>query len=213
MTTQHTVKIRALAKKYNLGRYKQDVEDYAVAQLNGRRPLDQQFLFELFQHHPDWEHKARKGVVRFLVDKSPHHSTNCFYILHQDGTRTEISLGWTISPGTHRDDVLLAMRHALKLHRDLVKSEAVGKPCLYCSCTLTSYDTHVHHCLPNTFIILAERFVREETSGWMETEIIGARVYKFADPVLSCKWVVFHAEHATLQAMCKYCHNSRKFDI
>jgi hypothetical protein len=53
---------------------------------------DENLLFELLQRHPD-PTKIGCGAAHFYRDKSPNHSTACFYIRRTDGSSTDFAVG------------------------------------------------------------------------------------------------------------------------
>lgn len=56
----------------------------------------------LITHHPNYQDKVRGGLRGFLVDDAPEENfgarTQCFYIIHSDGSRQHFSYRECIKP-------------------------------------------------------------------------------------------------------------------
>ncbi|MFT6310357.1 MAG: hypothetical protein ACJAQS_000722, partial [Porticoccus sp.] len=59
--------------------------------------IDDRYLFEVIQRHPEVKEKVGVGIKRFYRDRSDSHPTSCFHLERYDGVTTDFSLPTCIS--------------------------------------------------------------------------------------------------------------------
>ncbi|MEY9906097.1 hypothetical protein ABIA35_002314 [Catenulispora sp. MAP12-49] len=167
-------------------------------------PSDEAFLHDLLELHQDAAGKRGVGIDHFEVRLTEEFHQPGFFIIRVDGTVTDFSFLRCLTPATHRDRVLTAMRRAVKDQVVAFKQEALAEDgtavCAITDAVVTAADIHVDHHDPD-FLALAQDYAAEhggfEAFGIVNGDgVIGA---EFADPATRDAWAEHHRDSAQLQ--------------
>ncbi|MEY9886680.1 hypothetical protein ABIA31_000306 [Catenulispora sp. MAP5-51] len=90
-------------------------------------PPDEAFLHDLLELHQDAAGKRGVGIDHFEVRLTEEFHQPGFFIIRVDGTVTDFSFLRCLTPATHRDRVLTAMRRAVKDQVVAFKQEALAE--------------------------------------------------------------------------------------
>lgn len=127
-------------------------------------------IMDVIEHHVSFEEKTKKGIEHFAMKDHPLYGNRGIYIVHPDGTETDISFrkGY---PG--KDGV----RNHERVRRRAVFRAAVSKPC-------ADFDD------------VMDEFVRTfgEPPHGLEDNGDKGRKFAAADDDYRSKWVAFHDE-------------------
>ena len=204
---------------------KKDATEAIRAMVNGadlESPFaepEHSFCLSLLTKHPHAAEKAGVGVDAFFVRENKIHgrTTRGLWARRKDGSEIDFSWVECLTPSTHRQRVLNAMRAAVQ--KDVYDAKcSIFVVSNTCNCWLTGKpisfaDAEIHHHDP-TFLELADKFV-ECKSGY---ESIVVDVGKFAaqfgdfivDDDLRAEWVEFHQIHATMDVVDRCAHRREK---
>jgi hypothetical protein len=134
-------------------------------------PADERFLLDLLELHPERDSKIGCGIASFEVRSNPRFvKQRSFYLIRTDGSETDFSFVKCLTPPTHRQLVLAAMRQEIFPQifefADRAYGSASELPCAITGSMVSRDAAHVDHSAP-TFIELAQEFVAEH-GGWDE---------------------------------------------
>jgi hypothetical protein len=178
--------------------------------------LSMPFLFELFQYHDEWSHKAGGGVCGISTQTTPH-GTRCFVLVKQSGDNIDISFphGVRLIP-TSRSSSLLpqalrdlrsAARMAVKVQINEFRQSAFQQlqKCPYTGETLNWSNCAVDHTPPKTFDRLLYDFCRNQSINPLQVAIgsEGGTIAVFEDRALLAAWQWYHREHMSLRVISK----------
>jgi hypothetical protein len=168
---------------------------------------DIEFLYSIFECHPQWEQKQGCGVDYFYIGKTKYNNL-CFYIMRTDGTTTDISFTTAIKEPTIKSKVLKAFRSAIRPEIEKFKKTIkFGAD----KCPITGYilipsNTHIDH-YDLTFKELIEvfttdtpledyfQFINETKDNEVETY--------FTNQNIIDSFVNFHNANTNLRAVTK----------
>lgn len=158
---------------------------------------DERFIKAFFALHPNIQKVANLKEVWAVPGYTG--QGNRFEIVRDDGTRTDISYKKPLMTLTgldsHRADVFLAMRAAIKEQIDLFRwKETFG---------FYEEDLVVDHEYPWTFSRLINDFFAEEGLTFGQVKLCSADndFGKWLDDGLDRKWGDYHREHARLRML------------
>ena len=171
--------------------------------------FDSAFVLDLLRRHPEAAQKMGCGISAIYVDRSPMYKTRGFYLLREDGSRTDISYLECIRETAHDKKVRCALRGAIEPQVLAVKQAAfAAAPAGWVICPdtgeyLVFTSAHVDHRAPLTFERLVELFLGREGLGFDDIEVIPSSDLTFQDELvdaaLCARWAAFHCEHAQLE--------------
>jgi hypothetical protein len=165
---------------------------------------DEAFLHDLLDLHQDAAGKRGVGIDHFEVRLTEEFHQPGFFIVRTDGTVTDFSFLRCLTPATHRERVLTAMRRAVKDQVVAFKHDALAENgtavCAVTGAVVTASDIHIDHHDPD-FLTLAEDYVAEhggfDSFGIVNGDgVIGA---EFSDPTMRDAWAAHHRQVARLQ--------------
>lgn len=160
-------------------RSKKDVEQHArnirdkYARLLGGHYLngdDADFMLSLLAMHPDAIDKIGCGVSRMWVqvNREPRVSFG-FWLERTDGTQTDFSFLACCRKVTNRQEILHAMRHEVDADVQRFKDNffaTTNRTCPVTGAAITPSDSDIHHQPPNTFAVIANRFLAATRGGF-----------------------------------------------
>ena len=170
--------------------------------------VDDIFLRDLIAIHHDAAKKIGCGIAHFTVQPDPNWgTTRHFVIVRTDGSDTDFSFHTCIDGSNERRDVFHALRHAVAFQiLDFQQAAFAGDVlpiCPYTQSVLTSSNAHVDHAPPDTFLVLAMRWMAEETLLISDIPLVenadNQWVREMRDPRQQASWQAFHLQHATLR--------------
>lgn len=145
---------------------------------------------DLLMRHPEAALKVGPGVARLFVAPAPEDAPggwNCFYVERLDGSITDFSYQRCLTPPTHRQDVLAAMRCEVAGQVSVAKARRVGE--------------HMDHRVP--FVELAEGFVKANALQWDEIVVSPTTdntwTSRLVDRQLAGRWQDYHERCAGLR--------------
>lgn len=177
--------------------------------LHGTRPgaalsgADLDLITALVAMHPDAEAKVGAGLDRIEV-RVIEYGAPGFWLIRDDGSRTDFSYRKSLNRPSHRSDVLATMRRdiadQISDYRRGVFAEVDEVACPLTGERLTIASGVVDHHSP-TFIELAAQFA-DVAGGWERIELIGGdgRIGKdFRHEMTRQGWQMWHQQHARLR--------------
>ena len=177
--------------------------------------FDTAFLRSLLDMHPEADQKIGCGVSAFSVEDNPLYPgprARGLRLHRIDGTSTDFSFWECIRPTPHIKKVYRAFRAAVEPDTMAFKQRYfdalpwgvgvcpdTGEPISYTHC-------HVDHKAPNTFDVLAARFIDGEKLDVNEIQVYGAGIDdtyqdRLVDLELEQRWRDFHASNAVLEVV------------
>jgi hypothetical protein len=192
---------------------KQDVTDAVRKILYQYRPgeivgiLHHDFLLSLLGFHKHCKQKIGGGVLAFTVETNPlFPSQTGFWITRLDGSRTDFSFVECISPAPAIRCLKSAMRQEIAAQVIAAKNAVFDKS-PRCACpisgdSLSRDNCHVDHEPPDTFDVIADRFIAAMDINPETIEMTGGDGVvgeEFVDRALALAWSDFHARHAKLR--------------
>lgn len=150
--------------------------------------------------------KIGVGVRGLYVASHPEYPNKCFWVERIDGTHIGFSFRQCFDPSDHRDEVLSALRHAVR--EDITAFRAAqpaGSTCCQCG---SAGQLHVDHIEP--FVGIAEAWL--DGASWSDVRLTKDPNMMIADAldpdVLHC-WQEWHRHEARLQLLCAACNLSK----
>lgn len=173
---------------------------------------DLEFMTDLLSNHPQADIKIGSGVAGMQVRQNPVYTqTQGFWIIRTDGTDTDFSYIECLTPTPKPKKVLRALRVAVEPDTQAFKQRFFDQhngiaPCPITCETMTYTNCHVDHAPPNTFDVLAQRFLEEEGIDPNDVELLDEYADnrlqdELADQDLKRKWIDYHGEHAQLRVI------------
>lgn len=166
-------------------------------------PADHEFLLGLLSLHRQAAKKIGVGVQSFQVESQ--WGNQGFWLTRTDGTRTDWSFVFCISPPSRAQEVTKVFRHEIR--QQIVEAKAlafVNSNTIYCEVTgiaITQDTAHVDH--NPTFESLLATFLTQWSLKIEQIEISessdGSLEAQFIDRDLAKKWSSFHRQHARLR--------------
>ena len=174
--------------------------------------IDDQFLFEVIQLHPDSKEKIGVGIKRFYREKSKSHPTSCFHLERYDGSTTDFSVPSCISSKkpTVEQAFYQACRTAVT-QKLIIKKEEIFKngvvKCYKTGEVVNIKESEYRHTTPR-FRDTVRDFVQEFNIDitrdlFVESEDM-QYVTEFVEASLSSKFENYHAMRANLEVFKKY---------
>jgi Protein of unknown function (DUF3223) len=168
---------------------------------------DSSFLAELLTLHPESDDKIGAGVSHFTVSTDTVFGRTRHFVVHRrDGSSTDFSFHACIDGRKDRRDRLEALRRAIEpsILRFRDQQFASGPmTCPFLSVGLSPSSCHVDHVSPDSFLVLAERWL---STGGLSISCIhitppqdNQLVAVMTDDTQRAGWVAFHDEHARLR--------------
>lgn len=180
---------------------------------------DELFLLALFEFHDEWEKKKSVSFLNFTVGKSEH-GTLCFFLVHKDGRKIDISFHHAIKkiPSSRSKNLtpqgLLDFKNAartailpqIRTFRDsaLLRNET----CPVSKKKLTKENSVVDHEAPKTFDRILFDFCCKQEIDPLEVSV-GSKegtLAVFEDQIIESKWAEFHKSNASLRLLEKITH-------
>jgi hypothetical protein len=170
---------------------------------------DNAFLRELLARHPRAAEKIGVGVSHFVVTTDAvWHKTRGFVIVRTDGSSTDFSFMKCLNGENLKTLVHEALRGAVVDQILDFKNNEFARGIVYCVFTherLTSDSGHVDHAPPNTFDVLARRWMNENNLSLGDVQISGPQDNNYrrvmTDEEQKSSWQQFHAGHAILRVI------------
>lgn len=169
---------------------------------------DDLFLRDLVSIHPEAAQKIGSGISHFTTKLDPVWRKNRhFVIVRTDGSDTDVSFHICIDGSNDRRDVFEALRHAVAEQVISFQRAAFagGTPliCPYTNKTLSFLDAHVDHAPPDTFFVLATRWMQENGIEFHDVSLVDNAdnqwIRVMRDPVQEDSWRTFHQSWARLR--------------
>ncbi|MGW1468458.1 DCL family protein [Streptomyces sp. NPDC002308] len=180
--------IRAIRDSYEVGATVDHVEDHAL-------------LRDLIDLHPDAGEKIGCGIEAFVIDRPMRGKHSGFKIVRTDGTEIDFSFLSCLTPPSHRQQVLAAMRGEVadtvngyftaRAAANTLTSDMSGTP-------LDENDPHVSYFRGPSFLEIATLFI-DKVGGWDTVELNSAAeagYARFKDRELAQRWHEHLTEHA-----------------
>jgi hypothetical protein len=168
------------------------------------------FLLKLCQNHHRGSEKLQ-DMIDFVIKRNKMSKLALeLYIKRTNGTLIDISWLKCVSgvPASDEHELKRAMRHSIEQQNDFLNNLTERK----CSnCLQTECEFHVHHAV-NEFDDLVKSFLKQTTLSipkiFAENKCTNQTVFRVEDKIFSKEWQAYHAQHATLQLVCKMCNLS-----
>lgn len=170
------------------------------------------FLFDLFQHHDEWQQKSQGGV-RSISTQLTSHGTRCFVLVKHDDQRIDISFPHTVrlipsvrsaqlQPQALRD-FRSAARYSVREQIYAFRDDAllVEVRCPITGEALSRTNCAVDHTPPNTFDQLLFSYCGDHSVNPLNVTVgsEGGTVPIVEDTAIRSSWQEFHRERATLR--------------
>lgn len=165
---------------------------------------DKLFLITIFKNHQHWEQKKGSNPKDILIEKTPF-GNNCFFILREDGTKTDISYIKSLSNPKHKTSVLSALRYAVKDEIFNFKNNNVvfgETKCEISKEVLFKHNCHIDH-YDLTFFKLSEIWINKiglENIKLSDSVDNSFNVY-LLDKELERDFIKFHNNNTNLRAV------------
>lgn len=174
--------------------------------------MDDQYLFEVIQRHPEVKDKVGVGIKRFYRDKSSSHPTSCFHLERYDGSATDFSLPRCISSKEPTLEIRFykACRESVSQVLASQKKEIFKNGSVACSKTgevVGINESEYRHTAPR-FRDIVRKFILEKEIEIAESMLVESEdmqyVTEFSDPKIAAEFRSFHAGLANLKIFKKY---------
>ncbi|KAG5177496.1 hypothetical protein JKP88DRAFT_242186 [Tribonema minus] len=170
-------------------------------------------IMDVIQHHVSFETKTARGIEYFEMKPHPVYDNRGIYIVHPDGTETDISFrkGYPIRGGG-RSGVKATrskvFRMAVLEQTNAYKVKNCTGDCARCGDRFEYDELQVDHCGTKFRDIMAE-FIRNfgEPHAFDDNGDMG-RNFSTLDDDYCEKWKTFHASKATYRMLCKTCNRA-----
>lgn len=172
---------------------------------------DYDFVYDLFQLHPNCKEKSRDGIAGFIVERDKLYGKGKhFCVVRKDESKIDFSWKKCIAgkQTNKRRLVLDAMRRAIQAQifeyandQFRVTSEII---CPITYEPVTRDNCHVDHVYPNTFSYLSQKWIDDNNLTYEIIELKNSEDgygYVFSDAELLKRWQVFHFENAELRIL------------
>jgi hypothetical protein len=175
-------------------------------------PVDDDFLRDLIQLHPQVEEKVGAGISHFSIALDGEWKKTRHFVVHRlDGTSTDFSYHTCIDGTNDRQDRYAALRYAVSKQVTDFKRRcfAGGEPpiCVYSGSRLTEVDAHVDHESPFTFLALANAWLIDMGLTVDGLQLVANAdnqwVRELRDQGLIKSWQTYHAATAKLRLISK----------
>jgi hypothetical protein len=169
---------------------------------------DDAFLRDLIAIHPEAVAKVGCGIAHFTTELDPvWRNSRHFVIVRIDGSRTDVSFHICIDGTNDRRDVFSALRFAVSEQVISFQTAAfLSDSLLICPYTgeeLTEGNSHVDHAPPNTFFVLATRWMGENNLSVADIPLVDNAdnqwVRQMRDTAQASSWSEFHRDNASLR--------------
>src|SRR5262249_31471879 len=164
--------------------------------------VDHAFLADVLARHPDAAIKIGVGVASFEVEANL--GSRGFWLTRIDGTRTDWSFLSCLTPPTHAQDVVAALRTEVRDQVQRFKAmQFLGGAarCAVTGVTLTIDGAHVDHAIP--FVDLVDAFLTAQqlTVDALDVQPTcdGNTDTRLSDRQVAQQWADYHRNHARLR--------------
>jgi len=123
--------------------------------------INQEFMKEVLQLHPEYEQKKGTGIDYIYIDKDGYNG-KCFWIQRLDGTTTDFSFYSCINgEPSHRAQFLKSCRYAVKQDTQNKKQELYNENpvCAVSGVSLIGRQVHLDHAYPLEFQTIVQNFI------------------------------------------------------
>jgi len=176
--------------------------------LNGNKLThdDKVFLISVFKNHSDWDSKKGSNPKDIIIEKTSW-GNNCFFILREDGTKTDISYIKALTKPSHKKEVLIALRYAVKdeIYNYRLNNIVFGETkCAISNEILFKDNTHIDH-YNLTFNELAKNWLRNKdlNSIKVNESIDNSYDTYLLDKDLEADFIKYHNENTNLRGVTK----------
>jgi hypothetical protein len=168
---------------------------------------DSSFLAELLSLHPESDHKIGIGVSHFTVSTDTVFGRTRHFVVHRrDGSSTDFSFHACVDGRRERRDRLEALRRAIEPSILRFRDEQFASGpiiCPFLSVGLSPSTSHVDHVSPDTFLVLAERWLSISCFVISDIHITPPQdnqlVAMMTDETQLADWVAYHDANARLR--------------
>lgn len=169
--------------------------------------IDEAFLLDLLEQHPEAAHKIGCGVRRFFIGPDGW-GKSCFHLERLDGSTTDWSVRACLMHPTRRAEAMAAFREEITPQILAFRDAAFASGPVLCAISgelLTSDRAHVDHVHPLTFVALVDSFCAGRGFSPADVDVLqtadnDTREH-LAGPALAAEWRAYHAAHAQLRIL------------
>ncbi|NOZ10874.1 MAG: DCL family protein [Gammaproteobacteria bacterium] len=185
---------------------------HSYADGDGINQLDDKYLFEVIQRHPEVKEKIGVGIKRFYREKSNSHPTSCFHLERYDGSTTDFSIPSCISSKepTVEQGFYSACREAVsdKLISEKEKIFRNGNvKCFKTGEIVSINESEYRHTTPR-FRDIVRDFISENEIKVTSSLLVESEDMQYSselsDSSMKSEFKAFHANVANLEIFKKY---------
>jgi hypothetical protein len=177
---------------------------------------DFDFLMEVFKCHTEWEEKCKgQKIIRIEVGPAPGRPSKCFFIVREDGSKTDISYTHCINARTNDVQIKNACRNAIYPQiRDMKAKIKLPFVCPLSNMVVDSMDkVHIDH-YDLDFNEVVEEWLKDKDKQAIfdninKTEDNNTLTF-FTSPEIVQDFIQFHNAHTHLRALSCQANLTRK---